>query len=355
MNSKKGNLVLKVCRNIALVIVFISLTICFGYSAQIAFMAGDVKVVRDGKNLNAQFQMKLETGDVVKTGKSSFADVSYEDGTVVKINENSSVTVGNKSAKGSDSLSVTSGIISAKFAKLEKDSTRKIYTPTAVCAVRGTEFNVAVSESADSKVQLKEGALEVNNPYGKTAIKENQNVEVNVAKGPVESDATDLGKWKAENEAGLDSNPEQKSDSFSQYVKDFGKRNESASRKISNLEKKRMSTAKGGKDKLEKANMEIESIENDVKDDLYLNAAADNSIDGILNRYQKDKKGMYDKYLQIKKESNKVLEQQKKNYESIMSVKEAYRKAYEDIKGKHKGAMDKIKGSYDKEGVKPKK
>ena len=64
---------------------------------------------------------------------------------------------------------------------------------------------------------------------------------------------------------------------------------------------------------------------------------------------------MYDTFLRIKEESNKVLEQQKRNYEAIMAVKEAYRKAYEEIMKKHKEAVDKIKGSIDTEQYKRKK
>jgi hypothetical protein len=64
---------------------------------------------------------------------------------------------------------------------------------------------------------------------------------------------------------------------------------------------------------------------------------------------------MYDIYLKIKAESNKVQEQQKKNYEAIMAVKAAYKKAYDEIMGKNKSYIDKIKGGYDKEKVKPNK
>jgi hypothetical protein len=337
------------------VLIVIILFAINGYAAQISFMAGDVKVTKGGKTSAAQFQMKLDSGDILKTGKGAFADVSYEDGSIIKVKENSSVIIGNKSAQGSDSLSVTSGMVSAKFAKLQKDSACRVYTPTTVCAVRGTEFNVAVSESADSKVQLTEGNLDILNPYGKIAIKENENAEVKVADAPAQSESGDLGQWKNENESNLDKNPEEKSDAFSQYVQDFQKRSESSSKNISDMEKKRSTAIKGGKDKLEKANKDLESIENDVKDDLYLNSAANSSIDGILNRFQKDKKGMYNKFLKVKEESNKVMDQQKRNFKAIADVKAAYSKAYDDIMKKHKSGIDKIKGGYDKESVKPKK
>jgi hypothetical protein len=325
------------------------------FAAKISFMAGDVKVMKDGKTSAAQFQMEVSSGDIVKTGKGAFADISYDDGSVIKVKENSSVTIGNKSAQGSDSVSVTSGVVSAKFAKLQKDSVRKVYTPTTVCAVRGTEFNVAVSDSADSKIQLSEGALQLLNPYGVAAIKENQNAEIGVAKAPVQAEGGDLGKWKNDNENSLEKNPGEKADAFSEYVNNFQKRSESSSKNISDMEKKRSTAIKGGKDKLEKATKDLEKLENDVEDDLYLNSAANSSIDGILNRFQNDKKGMYDKFLKVKAESNKVMNQQERNFEAISAVKAAYKKSYDDIMKKHKEGIDKIKGGFDKESVKPKK
>ena len=324
------------------------------YAAQISFMAGDVKVIKGCKTAPAQFQMKLDSGDTLKTGRNSFADVQYEDGTVIKVKENSSVLIGNKSAKGSDSLSVTSGIVSAKFSKLQKDSARKVYTPTTVCAVRGTEFDVAVSESADSKVLLTEGELDVLNPYGQVKINENESTEVNVGKAPEQADAGELGQWKNDNENALDRNPEEKSDAFSEYVKNFQQRSDSASKDIKQMEKSKGTAVKGGKDELEKLTEELNRLANDVEDDMYLNSAANSSIDGIINRFKKDKKGMYDKFLKVKMESNKVMDQQKRNFAAIAAVKAAYQKAYDDIMKKHKEGIDKIKGGFDKDAVKPK-
>ncbi len=325
------------------------------FAAKISFMAGDVKVVKGGKAAPAGFQMELNSGDVIKTGRGAFADISYDDGTVVKVKENSSVTIGNKNEQGSEAVSVTSGIINAKFAKLQKDSVRKVYTPTTVCAIRGTEFDVAVGESADSKVQMTEGSLEVLNPYGRAEIREKQNAEIGVAKSPSRAEGGDLGKWMKDNESDLENNPGEKADAFSEYVKNFQKRSESSSKNISNMDRKRSSAIKGGKDKLEKANKDLESLENDVRDDLYLNSAANNSIEGILTRFQNDKKGMYDKFLKVKTESNRVMDQQKRNFEAIAAVKAAYKKAYDDIMMKHKEGINKIKGGFDKESVKPKR
>jgi hypothetical protein len=342
------------CKIPVFMLVFL-LTAVYGYAARISFLAGDVKVIKCGKKENAKLHMKLASGDILKTGIGAFADVSYKDGTVIKVSGNSSVVIGNKSIQASDSLAVTSGIISAKFSKLQKESARKIYTPTAICAVRGTEFDIAVSESADSKIQLTEGEIVISNPYGKLDIMGDQTVEANVADAPAEANSGDLDNWKMENENELDSNPNEKVDAFHQYIGHFQKRSESMKRNISWLERQRSTFIKSEKEELEEVKEDIDSVENDVKDDMLLNSAANNSLDSILIRFQKDKKGIYSKFFKVKQESNKVLEQQEKNYQAVRAVKEAYRKAYQTIMKKHKDEVDKIKGGIDKDQYKPEK
>ena len=339
------------------------LTAVSGYGASISFMLGDVKVSRGGKTITAELNKKLFAGDMIKTGKVGIATVAYDDGSEIKIQENSWVKIGDKAAEDSEFVSVVSGVIKAKFSKVSKQEERKVYTPTTVCSVRGTEFLVGVSEGADSQVALTEGKLDVGNPYGTTQIKENQKVEVNVAKAPeaqngqkgFELSMDDLMNWKNNSNAEFEKNPEAKTDSFNDYISTLNKRSQDSTKQIDSLGKKNEDPSKLGKKDIENANQEVKKVEANVADDMFLNSATGSSIDGILNRYQKDKKDMYDKYLKIKAESNKVQEQQKRNYEAIMAVKAAYKKAYDEIMGKNKSYMDQIKGGFDKEKVMPKK
>lgn len=342
--------------SVTAVIAFFMLLTAGLYPATISFMAGDVKVVRDGKPNKAEFQMALVSGDIIKAGSGSFADISYENGTVIKVLQNSTIRIGTKNVAGSESMSVTSGIVTGKFAKLMKgqNATQKIYTPTTVCSVRGTEFSVAVSEGADSRVQMKEGTLDVYNPQGQIKLSGRQNAEIGLAEKPAPGGkAESLEEWSKESTQEMDKNPEAKSDDFQKYLDILNSRSMSASGEIEKLGSQQSAAESGGEDSIEKASSKAESVGKSVEDDLYLNEAANNTIDGILNRYQKDKKDMYDKFLKIKQESNKVLEQQKKNYEAIQAVREAYRKAKEEILNKNKGYMDQIKGGFDKSKYKP--
>ncbi len=340
-------------------LVFI-LTAVSGYGASVSFMLGDVKITRGGKTITAELDKKLLAGDMIKTGKDGIATVKYDDGSEVNIQKNSWVKIGDKAAEDKEFVSVVSGVIKAKFSKVSKGEERKVYTPTTVCSVRGTEFIVGVSEGADSQVALTEGKLDVGNPYGTTQIKENQKVEVDVAKAPAaqkgfELSMEDLMNWKANSDAEFQKDPEAKTDSFNDYINTLNQRSQDQTKQIDTLGKKNEDPSKLQKTDIEKGTKEADKLANTATDDMFLCSATGNSIDGILNRYQKDKKDMYDKYLKIKAESNKVQEQQKKNYEAIMAVKAAYKKAYDEIMGKHKAYKDQIKGKIDLEKVKPKK
>ena len=96
-------------------------------------------------------------------------------------------------------------------------------------------------------------------------------------------------------------------------------------------------------------------MQQDLEDDALLNESAAASIEGILERYGREKADIYDTFNRIKEESNKVAAQQRRNYEALQAVREAYRKAYEEIMGKHRESMEKIKGGFDRESVKPPK
>jgi len=338
-----------ICR-ITVSILFLFLFITKGFSISITFMIGDVHVFRDGKKISADINTEMKSGDILTTGKGGIAAVSYNDGSEIRIRENSKIIIGNKHIKDSEDVSVISGIVKGKFSKLLKGNERKVYTPTTVCSVRGTDFLVGVSDGADSKVELTEGSLDVYNPYGRVDLEENQNVEIGLAEKPEKKggQGSGLDDWKKTKNNDLDQDPGKKSKKFQNYMDKFSSRSSKSSKNINRLENNQGTTALMSKRSLEKTNEKIENIEKEIADDFFLGSAVNGSIDGIVNRYKKDKEDMYNIFLKIKKESNRVLEQQRINAEAIRAVKEAYKKAYEEIMRKHTESINKIKESYRK-------
>ena len=116
-------------------------------------LAGTVTVERAGKAQPATPGMAVEVADVIKTGASSSIGITTSDNALVSLGPNSSLTVTQYSFnptthEGAMAASLSKGslsMVSGKLAKQSPDAVRVI-TPSAVLAVRGTEFFVKVDD-----------------------------------------------------------------------------------------------------------------------------------------------------------------------------------------------------------------
>jgi len=262
--------------------------------------------------------------------------------------------VGNESVPGSSYVSLISGVVHGKFAKMQKGGGNKVYTPTAVCAIRGTEFTIAASDSGDSRVQLEEGKLQIRNPYGKVDINENENSDMGIAARPRSDKKTRaIDGWMDQKDNEFERNPGATGDRYDRYFDKLDDNSGSASKKISEYDKNLARNSMRGKENLEKANSDIEGLDENMQDEMYLSNNARLSLDGIISGIGQEKAGLYQKFTQVREECNKVAEQQRRNYEALQAVREAYRKAYDEIVKKHRESVEQIRG-YDKESVMPK-
>ena len=322
-----------------------------GYSMEISFLVGDVNLTRGGKSSALMMNSALKPGDIISTGKSALCTLKYNDGSNVEIRAQSKIMLGNESVPGSNYVSLISGVVHGKFAKMQKGGGNKVYTPTAVCAIRGTEFTIAASDSGDSRVQLEEGKLQIRNPYGKVNINENENSDMGIAARP-KSDrkAKKIDTWMEQKDKEFEANPEATGDRYGSYMDTLENSSITSSKKINEYDKSLARNSMRGKDSMEKANSDINGLDENMQDEMYLSNAARSSLDGIISGIGQEKTGLYQKFNQVKEECNKVADQQRRNYEALQAVKEAYRKAYDEIVKKHRDSVDRIK-SYNKESV----
>ncbi|MFW5771631.1 MAG: FecR family protein [Spirochaetota bacterium] len=325
-----------------------------GYALQVGFLVGDVYVTRDGATRTASMGLQLQKDDIVKTAKGGMAELNFKDGSVLTVKESSKIRIVTVHGGEQDSFSVMAGIVKARFSKLKKGSHRKIYTPTTVCGIRGTEFEIAVSDSVDSKVHMKEGVVDLQNQYGKSKVKGTDQAKIPVAGKPemIEDDST-IDKWKENKDKDFSENPSAGAERLTRHLDVMKERADNNSESISEMKNTLPGDSADEDEKdLEKISQVI-STEAVVEDDMFMNQAASGAIDHILENFDREKKDIYDNFLKIKKESNKVLEQQEKNYQAIQAVKEAYKKAYGEIMDSHQEYMDSIKNNIDKDSVKP--
>jgi hypothetical protein len=324
----------------------------YGYSIHVSFFLGNVKLIRSGRTIKVNMGDIVKSGDLIKTGKGATITLNYKDGSKITIQQNSTARVGSKGIKGSDNVSLVSGNLSGKFTKLAKGGkSKRVYGPTIVCAIRGTEFKMGVSKGGDSRVDLAEGKLKIKNPYGSTPLNQNQNVEAGVGSQPAKRSSGSLTAWKNSKDNELNKNPGGRGKQYGRYIQTFNKQNKNDSKNMGKYNNMVKSAKKA--DDVKKAGSEINEAEQNIEDNLMLNETASSSIEGVMNDYKSRNRKIYEQFFKLKKESNKVAEQQRKNYEAIQAVKEEYRKAYEKIIGKFQDDRDKILKGVDFNKLKP--
>ncbi len=127
--------------------------------AKIAYMMGDVKVVKAGVEQPARVGMLLESGDRVKTGPESKAMLRLSTGTKIKLAASSELVV-DELFGDSSVFTASVGKVLFKVAK-HKDRVFKVKTNAFVAGVRGTQFAVFVDDGGAELVVL-DGAVAVN-------------------------------------------------------------------------------------------------------------------------------------------------------------------------------------------------
>lgn len=116
-------------------------------------LAGSVIIERAGKQQPASPGMGIEIADVIRTGAASSVGLTTSDNALVSLGPNSALTVTQyafnpTTHEGRMDAALAKGSLSMVSGKLTRQSPEsvKITTPTAVLAVRGTEFFAEVED-----------------------------------------------------------------------------------------------------------------------------------------------------------------------------------------------------------------
>ena len=139
----------------------------------------------------------LATGDRVRTGKDSRATVRLADQSVVRVNALTTFELLPPHLKDRKSMiDLKSG--SLYFFSREKPLDIQFRTPTAVGAIRGTEFHVAVAENGETHLALLDGAVDLENEAGRIEMHSGEQARVAAGQAPAKSpllDATNIIQW----------------------------------------------------------------------------------------------------------------------------------------------------------------
>lgn len=134
--------------------------------AKITFYTGDVRTQPPKKDdwKKAIFQQPLANGEKVKTEDQSRAEIGFSDGSIIRIDGNSSLDIvdAKKDKSGQQvEAKVWSGKVWANVNKMSKKSKFELESPTAVAAVRGTVYRMAVLPDRTTKIAVYSGAVAV--------------------------------------------------------------------------------------------------------------------------------------------------------------------------------------------------
>ena len=314
------------------------------YSAQVSFFLGDVSGERKGRSFKINMGMTLETGDIVRTGDKSTVEIRYPNNTNITLRENTLVKIGNANVPTSSEITVISGNALAVFGQGSR-SVNKVYTPTTVAAVRGTEFEINVN-NGNSNVVLNKGKLDVSNPYSQVSINAGQNVQADVG--------SKVGKpaknRKQSNRKQQDQDINKLAQDFNRYVDDFDSRAKSQSddtKKLSD-EIKVATTDK----KVKSLGENIEKTEESMKDELFLIEGVNQSLNLILNELLDKSSQEFSDFSKIKEKSNSVADVKAKNFAEIQAVKQQHQEAVEAIKKQHQESIGNIRDKFEADRAK---
>ena len=119
--------------------------------------------------------------DIVRVKNNSRAAVILTNDTILRLDQNSTITFANISASSASTLNLSQGV--AHFISRVKQAF-EVVTPFVNAAVEGTEFVVSVNET-QSQVTVFEGAVRVSNAQGEVLLTQNQSASALKGQAPI--------------------------------------------------------------------------------------------------------------------------------------------------------------------------
>lgn len=130
---------------------------------QIAAVKGKVSLVRgQASPVLLRKHDTVEAGDEILTDHKASATIRMPDGSSVHIYPDSHVVLRDESGSWKEFLNVFFGTVRVQIEKLSgRPNPKSMTTPTAIIAVRGTIFSVAVEQNGDTQVGVGQGLVSV--------------------------------------------------------------------------------------------------------------------------------------------------------------------------------------------------
>lgn len=156
----------------------------------------DTFVIRAGARPpgeKAKVGLPLYEGDTVLTKEMGKADILLDDGSLVRLRENTNLVLKDKKpGRSKGRLQVLLGRIWAKITTQE--NLLEIETPSAVAAIKGTAVELIVPDKLHTTLIVWDGWVEFMNAFGKVLVRAAQQSAAEQGKAPGEPVNVDLNK-----------------------------------------------------------------------------------------------------------------------------------------------------------------
>ena len=158
--------------------------------AHIAFYTGNVEVQRasDLSWKGATEKMRLESGDRIRTFSNSRAEISFDDGTTLRVKSDSLIVIGEltenvrtKVTKSSVRLLVSSIEADIKQSVV-KGSQFKLELPTAVAEVEKARLTIDIDENKDSQVKVLSGTVGIDTGTERVELDDRKTIMISALK-----------------------------------------------------------------------------------------------------------------------------------------------------------------------------
>lgn len=128
----------------------------------------DVTFKKDNNWSSAKVGVTLNTGDEVKTGNKSFALIKFNDNTVIRVRENSVLTIyaDKKDKELVKTTHIDKGKVGFEVSKQQENEEFRFTTPTAVASIRGTGGYFVVLPDGSTLLVVTTGLVNVNATQG---------------------------------------------------------------------------------------------------------------------------------------------------------------------------------------------
>lgn len=322
-------------KKITLIITIFSLLagMAFATSETIAVLSdkeGKVHIQKLGTEVKepVEINASIKRRYFLITGSESKAVIKYNDGSLIKINENTKIYINDYAVgKKKRGIGLCFGTILCKISKITKKKKFNVYTPAAVAGVRGTEFEAGVADNGDAIISVKEGIVNVSSEKSSNTVTEKQAAVAELKKDKPESISEKklkLDDWVLDSNKKISKAPEQAMQGISKKMD-----------KVINDAKETAGLLGTGFDTADKLD-KLDSLEDDYQ-------STRNSGIGVyeLSTRLKNKNKKNDNI-------NNLHMKVKTMNDMLMSIDKLINKKFEELENKYQEGAKKIDSSFDK-------